>query len=129
MCMTCTFASPQARTTLDAQGKKDGGEYYLAGGSTSGHDTVIRVYELFPLVTAGICVLVFLIMGLAFKSIVIPLSSLFTIATTLSLVYGLGVLTYEHDMLKFLGFAGFISPVEGELSWLVPAMCLAVIVG
>mmetsp|Transcript_37644 Transcript_37644/g.61267 ORF Transcript_37644/g.61267 Transcript_37644/m.61267 type:complete len:1013 (-) Transcript_37644:1174-4212(-) len=118
-----------ARRALEEQSEKDNYSYFLVGGNVAGHDTVDKVFECFPKVMGGIFIVVFLLVGLAYKSVLIPIRAIFTICATLILVYGLGVLTYEHGILEWTHFHGFINPQKGSLSWLVPAMIAPIALG
>ena len=79
-------------------GLPSGGAYMI--------DTVNDVYDRLPVaigVTAGV---VFVMMAIAFRSIVIPIRSIFTIVLTLSFVYGASTQVYEYGIFNFMGFWG-----------------------
>jgi len=117
------------RKVLKAQSEEDGFEYYLTGGDVPGHDTVSKVFDLFPVVIGIIVTVVFTITGFIFRSVLVPIRAVFTICLTLIFIYGVGVLVYERHVLDFTGFRGFSNPGGDALSWLTTSMLTPISVG
>lgn len=114
------------REALAVQSAKDGYRYYLSGGDVSGHDTVNKVFELFPRVLSILASAILLILGVSYRSLAVPMTAVFTISLTLILVYALGVLVYEHGALEFLGIRALRNPIGNSLVWIVPALSAVV---
>jgi len=119
----------QIRKDLKNLSKNDGYKYYLGGGNSAGHDMVLDIYSAFPVVVTVTVILVFIIVGWSFKSVFIPLRSLYSIVLTLSIVYGSAVAVYEHEALNFIGWSALKNPAGNALSWLPTSMLFAVLVG
>lgn len=75
-------------------------------------------------VTAAV---VFVLVGVSFWSIMIPLRAVFSIGMTLAFVYGCAVWVYEDGVLDGLHFAGLAGNVA--LSWFSPILSFSVVVG
>jgi uncharacterized membrane protein YdfJ with MMPL/SSD domain len=120
-----------ARATL--QRLKDGGalsgvNVYIQGSAAIAKDAVDSVLSSFPTVIGVTMAVVFVLMGCFFRSVVAPLRSIVSISLTLSFVFGLVVLVYQHGILDWTGVSSWVS-VENEVSWLVPVMAFSIIVG
>jgi uncharacterized membrane protein YdfJ with MMPL/SSD domain len=73
-------------------------------------------------------VAVFLLMGSSFRSVFLPLRSVFSIGLTLAFTFGLGVLVYEKGIAEWTGVQA-LSASHHEFCWLVPVMSFSLIVG
>lgn len=69
--------------------------------------------------------LVFL--GVCFRSIVIPIRAVITIAMTLFFVYGFNALVYVYGMLAWTHFWGFAS--QHAVLWMPPVVSFSIVVG
>lgn len=101
--------------------------YYLTMGAVDLYDCKVVVYELLPLMTAITMAGVFMVVGVAFKSVVVPLRAVLTIAVTLAYIYGAAILVYQHGALDWLGFAPLAS--TGAVYWMNPCMVFSILVG
>ena len=116
------------RTALDAVDTPEGVHLYLDGPAAIAHDAVDAVYRSFPTMIVLTCVVVFLLMGYVFGSVVPPLRSLVSVATTLSCSFGLAALVFDEN-------SSWKSPhhrhgeTSAELCWLVPVMTFSILVG
>jgi len=101
-------------------------QYYLNGGAVNTYDAVNEVHLLFPWQVAGTCTLVFLIVGILFRSIFVPIRLLITIALPITWVYGFSVMVFQNGW-----FDSFSSNLNGihALYWLIPVMCFSILVG
>eukprot|EP00301_Raphidiophrys_heterophryoidea_P019419 c4358_g1_i1.p1 GENE.c4358_g1_i1~~c4358_g1_i1.p1 ORF type:complete len:847 (-),score=201.77 c4358_g1_i1:157-2418(-) len=116
------------KDTRDAIKSKDWGvDVYLASGASTEIDGINMVYEFLPVqmaVTAGV---VFLLMLAAFRSVVVPLRSIFSIALTLSWTYGISKLVYNDGILGWLKLKP-LAQYDG-VSWFTPVMCFSILTG
>lgn len=120
-----------ARETIQrlADGNALGGiQVYIEGSAAIEYDAVNAVYGAFPTVITITMVVVFLLFGFFFRSIVAPLRSVVSIAMTLCFVFGLCVLVYQHGILNWTRIPSWTSTGD-EISWLVPVMSFSIIVG
>eukprot|EP00053_Salpingoeca_punica_P017212 m.165058 g.165058 ORF g.165058 m.165058 type:complete len:848 (+) comp17149_c3_seq7:3642-6185(+) len=99
----------------------------LAQGAAAQADLLDKVYSLFPIAIAVTIGLVFVLVGVAFRSLLVPLRSVLSIAATLSLVYGCAVFVYQNGVLNFLGFSGLHG--SGALCWIGPILSFSIVVG
>ena len=89
-------------------------------------------YGAFPLMIAITLAVVFVVVGTAFRSLMVPLRALVTISMTLGWTYGLANLVYSHA----IWVAGdttnqsleFIAGI-GVINWFSPVMCFSILVG
>ena len=102
--------------------------FYLAGVPADTHDTIDAVYDYFPIMISITCALVLLFVGIAFKSALIPLRSIVTIALTILWVYGFAVFVYQMGFLEWCGLKGLSGEFKALVS-LVPVISFSIIVG
>jgi len=119
----------EARKTLDDLSGEDGAlfDFYLGYGAGTTYDVTTAVYDSFPLIIGVTLATVFVLMGVAFRSLVAPVRSVLTLALTLAFVYGLLVLVYQKGAFGFLGLRCFEN--SHAVSWLPPVMSFSIIVG
>ena len=119
----------KTRDTLDDLSDDDDIPFslYLGMGSGATYDVASDVYDSFPLCICITLAIVFILMGIAFKSIVAPIRSVATLTLTLSFVYGFLVLVYQHGVLDFLDLRCLSN--SHNTSWLPPVMGFSIIVG
>lgn len=70
---------------------------------------------------------VFVIVGIAFRSLLVPLRAVFTISLTLGGVYGAAAAVYQYGVLDFLGWPALQS--MGALFWIPPVLSFSIMVG
>ena len=102
--------------------------YWLAKGNVEGQDAVDTVYRLFPTMITVTLACVFLLVGLAFRSVVVPLRAVVTIGMTCAMVYGFAVMVYELGALDWLGLAALHSNPWG-MYWISPVLAFSILVG
>ncbi len=102
-----------------------GSQIYLEGGE--GWDGVVVALSYFPLMVALSFVAIFVFIGVVFRSVMIPIRTVFTIALTLSFVYGAATLVYVYGALSWTHFSGFDAP--GAIIWMPPLVSFAMCVG
>ena len=113
-----------------AQQEHKGYDFYLVSLATVQYEMSQRSFSIFPvavIVTAGV---VFVLIGLAFRSAVVPLRAVLSIGLTIVLVYGAAVFVFEDGALGWLRFAGLAPLKEDQsLSWIPPILSFSVVVG
>lgn len=78
------------------------------------------------------CGFVLFLVGAAFKSIFVPVRSVFTICASLLWVYGAEVLVYDKGGLNWLGFSGLSGGASGSnfsTMWFCPIISFSIVVG
>eukprot|EP00042_Codosiga_hollandica_P039413 m.330212 g.330212 ORF g.330212 m.330212 type:complete len:811 (-) comp55607_c1_seq3:155-2587(-) len=90
-------------------------------------DTVAHVYASLPVAVGVTMAIVFAFVGLAFRSIIVPIRSIFTIAITLAYVYGAAAYVYQDEILNPLGFWGLTG--RGGVCWIPPVLNFSILVG
>eukprot|EP00052_Salpingoeca_macrocollata_P014159 m.110734 g.110734 ORF g.110734 m.110734 type:complete len:873 (+) comp19202_c0_seq2:701-3319(+) len=116
----------QMRANIDAL-PSGSFKYYLSGGATAAHDTQEKVYGIFPMAVGVTAAMVCILIGIAFRSVVVPLRSILTIFTTLAIVYGCAVWVYEDGALDWMHWQGVRS--LGSLVWITPVLAFSIVVG
>jgi uncharacterized membrane protein YdfJ with MMPL/SSD domain len=120
-----------ARETIDRLekgGLLSGIKVHIQGSAAIAVDAVDSVLDSFPTVIGVTMLVVFVLMGLFFGSVVVPLRSVVSISMTLGFVFGLAVLVYQHGILNWTQARAWMSTGD-EISWLVPIMSFSIIVG
>ena len=85
------------------------------------------MYAAFPTAIGVTVSVVFAVVGIAFRSLAIPLRALFTIALTLGGVYGAAAAVYQYGVLDWLGWPALHSMTA--LFWLPPVLSFSIMVG
>ena len=112
---------------LEASGSLMGIKVYFVDGAGIEYDAVTQVYDVFPVLITATLATVFVLMGVFFRSVVVPIRSVVSIALTLMFVFGLTVLIYQDGIFDPLGLACMSK--TGEISWLPPVMTFSIVVG
>ncbi|MBN1508215.1 MAG: MMPL family transporter [Sedimentisphaerales bacterium] len=89
-------------------------------------DTVDSAFQIFPWMVVAVLVVIYVIIGLMFRSAIIPLRLLITVALTISFIFGMFDLVFLHHWGAFL--IPQIENIEG-LFWILPIIAFCVIVG
>ncbi|KAJ9463892.1 Mycolic acid-containing lipids exporter MmpL11 [Diplonema papillatum] len=90
-------------------------------------DVVDNVNHAFPKMIGITGVIVFVFLMLAFRSVLIPLRSVTSIALTVMWVYGFTTLTYQHGALAWTGFEGFEN--MHSIVYITPLTSFSIVVG
>lgn len=101
-------------------------EVGLAGATAESNDMVDRTFDLFPLMILFVLIVIALLVGVMYRSVLIPIRLLATILLTISFIYGLSVLFFEEHWGEI--FRSSISQNEG-LFWMVPVMSFSILIG
>ena len=115
---------PQCRcnTTLDVE------SIQLAAGGTSILDAISAVYSHMPLVVGTIFSAAFIVILIAFRSLLVPLRAVASLALTAGWVYGILIWIYQDGALQWTGISA-LAPTASGICWIVPVITFAVIVG
>ena len=108
----------------------DGYTFVVTSLAASQHDTNQHAFAIFPMAVGITGAVVFLLIGVAFRSMVVPLRAVFSIGLTLCLVYGAAIFVFEDGMLAFLQFKGLM-PLQNDASlcWIPPILSFSIVVG
>jgi len=101
-------------------------QYYFNGGATNTYDAVAEVHRLFPAQIAGTSAAVFVIVGVLFRSLFVPIRLLLTIALPITWIYGFSVMVFQDGY--FNAFSSNLKEINA-LYWLIPVMCFSILVG
>jgi hypothetical protein len=101
-------------------------QFFIAMGAAIDIDISNTVYDHFPITIGAVGGLVFVLMLIAFRSVVLAIKSVTTITITLSLVYGLAKFVYQDGIFGdgFAGTAGM-----GGICWIPPVLTFPILIG
>jgi uncharacterized membrane protein YdfJ with MMPL/SSD domain len=119
----------QFRTVAAQLGAQENITLSVLGMSAYTWDAVWAVEELFPIQVGATAGVVLLFVGIAFRSVLVPIVAVLSSALTLAFVFGFADLTYQHGVFDWLGFAGLSSSPAHALLWMCPLLSFSVIVG
>jgi uncharacterized membrane protein YdfJ with MMPL/SSD domain len=120
-----------ARATIkqmERKGMLSGVKVHIQGPASIAFDSVQAVHAAFPTMIAITTVVVFLLMGLFFRSIFTPLRSILSIGLTLGFSFGLSVLVFQRGIFNW-SHVRVLTSVGDEMCWLVPIMAFSIVVG
>ncbi len=116
-----------ARASATALEATNGGvSIYIAGEAAVQIDVVNAVFASFGGVIGIVLTICFVVIGVAFRSLVVPLRATATIALTLAITYGLATLVYDDGAFEGLGAPALAG---GGLIYMGPVLAFAVVVG
>ena len=101
----------------------------LSGQGADGWDGIHAVYATLPMLAGLIISFVLLLVGVAFRSVLLPLRTTVTIAFTLIVVYGLAVLVYQDGALNSQPVPGMKAAAGKAQDWVVPVLSFPMLVG
>lgn len=115
-------------TNLTATSAKQGNgiRFSMAGGASIDVDTLKLVDDMFPGFIAVTGVVLLVVVAVAYRSVVVAVQAVGAVALTVSWVYGLASLTFEHGLLDFLGLSALAN--HGGISWTSPIMSFSIVV-
>ncbi len=119
----------QFRSVAAQLGREEDITLSVLGMSAYTWDAVWAVEELFPIQVGATAGVVLLFVGIAFRSVLVPIIAVLSSALTLAFVFGFADLTYQYGVFDWLGFAGLSSSPAHALLWMCPLLSFSVIVG
>jgi len=114
-------AMPRAERTV-------GGKMYLSGIGAEQMDGAAKTFGSFPLMITVTLLIVCAVIGVAFRSIVVPLRAVLCIVWMLCVVFGSAVFVYQSGALEFLGLDAF-KRQGNALFWMSPCIAFSIVVG
>mmetsp|Transcript_100759 Transcript_100759/g.260347 ORF Transcript_100759/g.260347 Transcript_100759/m.260347 type:complete len:851 (-) Transcript_100759:132-2684(-) len=100
----------------------------IAGVAGDITDLVTQVYHMMPLIISMTMGMVLVAVGIAYKSVLIPLRSVVSIGLTLLTVYGLAVRTWQDGEMEWTHIANFTGKFNA-VPWAPPVVCFTIVVG
>ncbi|KNC46005.1 MMPL domain-containing protein [Thecamonas trahens ATCC 50062] len=100
---------------------------YVLGGNTVVIDTMDRIFKLFPYVALATAVVIFAIVAILYRSLVVPVRLLFTIALPIGATLGLAVMIFQKG--NFDKLAESVLSQSKGIYWLVPVMSIPICMG
>jgi RND superfamily putative drug exporter len=100
---------------------------YLVGTPPDSWDSIDEVSAFFPIIIGSSLVIVLLMVGLVFRSILIPLRSVLSLLLTVGCVFGCAALIYDNGVLNWLHWESLKD--SGGLTWLIPVVTFQIIIG
>ncbi|KAF4670903.1 hypothetical protein FOZ61_007913 [Perkinsus olseni] len=102
---------------------------WITGISALVGDVNAAVVSSIPQFTAASAATCLLVIGLAYRSVMIPLRSIFTIALTVIVAFGMLVGSHQLGWFKFLHPEPISPAVSTDISWMVATLGFSVILG
>lgn len=104
-------------------------KWYLSGEGPNQMDAADITFRTFPLMIGLMMVVVLVFIGVAFRSVVAPLRSVFCLAWLLIMTFGLAIFTFQDGWLSFLNWSQVEARSSGAMNWMSPCIAFSVIVG
>jgi len=92
-------------------------------------DAAKASFDRLPLMVTVMMLVVFVVISIAFRSIVAPLRAVFCLTWMLVITFGLAIYTFQNGMLSFLHLKQLGQRSAGGMSWMAPTMGLPLMVG
>jgi uncharacterized membrane protein YdfJ with MMPL/SSD domain len=117
------------RDAADMPSAKKVASWYVQGTGPIQMDASNLTFERLPLMVGLMMSVVFVVMALAFRSIIAPIRAVFCLTWMLVMTYGLAIYCYQDGLLDFLNWSQLGKRESGAMSWLSPSMAGAMMVG
>eukprot|EP01063_Lacrimia_lanifica_P010961 TRINITY_DN1772_c0_g2_i1.p1 TRINITY_DN1772_c0_g2~~TRINITY_DN1772_c0_g2_i1.p1 ORF type:complete len:958 (+),score=300.73 TRINITY_DN1772_c0_g2_i1:60-2933(+) len=117
----------RAKAAQRAADKNKTVNFFIVGGAADALDSMHEVDGDYATMVGITCSIVFVLTCVAFRSIVVGIRSIITIATTITFVYGFATLTYQEGILTWTGFNGFAQ--THAIVYIIPLMSFTILVG
>eukprot|EP00040_Diaphanoeca_grandis_P013426 m.67862 g.67862 ORF g.67862 m.67862 type:complete len:837 (-) comp23881_c0_seq1:68-2578(-) len=115
------------RKHLEVEAQTLGFKIHLVGFAADVLDSVTYVYGDWGLMVMIVSIAVVIVVVICFRSIVVALRGVITIAITFIFVSGFAKLVYCDMVFNSWGFAGFTG--NGSISWIIPPTVFPLVVG
>ena len=116
------------RRAMDAQQAAGLGELYLTGVAPEQMDGAALTFASLPRMVVITLAIVCVVLGLAFRSVVVPIRAVVCLAWMLCVVFGAAVGVYQLGLLQGLDYDP-LSPSGGDIFWMSPCIAFAIVVG
>lgn len=121
------FLHDARRGLKQAEAEFPGWHFYMADGGSFDTDMITSVYSRLWLAIVVTGALVVVSLAVAFRSVLMPLLSVFTLICNLAIVYGMVSLVYQHGILNWLHIP-FLQPCSTGVSWIPPVLVFGMLV-
>lgn len=103
--------------------------WHVVGVGPTVMDVANRTFARFPLMVALMMGVVFVVVGVSFQSLLVPLRAVLCLLWMLVVTFGLAVLVFQDGWLAFLQLPQLGPRSAGAMSWMSPCMAFPVVVG
>jgi len=117
------------RNAFSDSSAKNVADWYIVGAGPTQMDASDMTFDKLPFMIGLMMCVVFVVIAVAFKSIVAPLRAVFCLLWMLTLTYGLAIYAFQDGALDFVHWSSIGKRETGAMSWLSPAMAGAMMVG
>mmetsp|Transcript_28884 Transcript_28884/g.70314 ORF Transcript_28884/g.70314 Transcript_28884/m.70314 type:complete len:881 (+) Transcript_28884:59-2701(+) len=104
------------------------GTLVLSGIGPEQMDGADATFHAFPLMILVTLLIVTVVIGVAFQSVIVPIRAVICIVWMLAIVFGAAILIYQKGALEWLGIPAF-QPQGGALFWMSPCIAFSIVVG
>ena len=105
------------------------GTFYLGGEGPIQMDVANKTFGRFPLMIALMMIVVIVLIGLSFRSIVAPLRAVLCLLWMLVITFGIAIFTFQDGMFDFLHWQQLGTRSTGAMNWMSPCVAFSVVVG
>jgi len=105
------------------------GQMYLIGQGPIQMDTADAVFAKFPLMIGVTIAIVFVLIGIAFQSLVVPFRAVLCLTLMLGVSFGLAIMAYQNGFLDWMHFKAVSQNDSHALYWMSPMLAFSVMVG
>lgn len=119
----------QLRSALRAPNGASAGEWFVFGVGPIQMDVAKKTFARLPLLVALMMCVVFVVIGVAFKSLVAPFRAVLCLLWMLIITFGLAIFVFQNGWLDFLNMPQVGMRSTGAMSWMSPCIAFPVVVG
>merc|ERR1711972_1211715 len=105
------------------------GRWHVSGEGPTQMDAAAITFAKFPLMIFLMMLVVFVLIGLSFGSLVAPLRAIVCLTWMLAVTFGLSTCVFQDGALNWLNWAQLSARSSGAMSWMSPSISCSVLVG
>jgi len=109
--------------------QKDVASWYVCGAGPIQMDVADKAFNAFPLMVGLMMVIVLMVIGISFKSVVAPIRAALSLLWMLVVTFGIAVFTFQDGCFDFLHWQQLGKRDTGAMYWMTPCMVFPVVVG
>merc|ERR1719277_1462441 len=92
-------------------------------------DVARQTFDKLPLMVALMMVIVFLVIAVAFRSLVAPMRAVFCLLWMLIVTSGLAIFVFQDGLFDGLGWQQLSRRESGAMVWMSPCMAIPPVIG
>lgn len=105
------------------------GTWYVTGEGPTQMDVANKTFNALPTMIAAMMCVVLVLIGIAFRSVVVPIRAVCCLLWMLIMTFGLAIFTFQDGCFNWLNWGQLGSRSTGAMFWMSPCIAFSILVG